>query len=35
MLRPEDIAAAVLHVVSQPPRVATDEIRVLPAKGIL
>jgi NAD(P)-dependent dehydrogenase (short-subunit alcohol dehydrogenase family) len=35
MLRPEDIAAAVLHVVSQPRRVATDEIRVLPAKGIL
>jgi NADP-dependent 3-hydroxy acid dehydrogenase YdfG len=35
MLKPEDIANAVLHIVSQPPRVATDEVRVLPAKGIL
>jgi NADP-dependent 3-hydroxy acid dehydrogenase YdfG len=35
MLQPEDIANAVLHIVTQPPRVAIDEVRILPAKGIL
>lgn len=35
MLQPDDVAAAVLHVVTQPARVATDEILVMPAKGIL
>lgn len=35
MLQPEDIANAVLNIVSQPQNVAVDEMRVMPAKGIL
>lgn len=35
MLTPEDIAEAVLHIVTQPQRVAVDELRILPAKGLL
>jgi NADP-dependent 3-hydroxy acid dehydrogenase YdfG len=35
MLQPEDIANAVLSIVSQPPNVAVDELMVMPAKGIL
>lgn len=35
MLTPEDIADAVVHIVTQPQRVAVDELRILPAKGVL
>lgn len=35
MLQADDIANAILHIVSQPPRVAVDEIMVMPSKGVL
>lgn len=35
MLRPEDVAAAVLGILTQPAHVATDELLLMPAKGIL
>lgn len=35
MLRPEDVATAVLNILSQPPNVSTDEMLLMPAKGIL
>ncbi|MBI2923626.1 MAG: SDR family NAD(P)-dependent oxidoreductase [Planctomycetes bacterium] len=35
MLRPEDVARAVVQAVSAPAHVSFDEVRVLPAAGIL
>lgn len=35
MLRAEDVAATILHIVSAPPNATFDEVRLMPAKGIL
>lgn len=35
MVSPETVAEAVLHAVSAPPNASIDEIRVLPAAGVL
>jgi 3-oxoacyl-[acyl-carrier protein] reductase len=35
MLQPEDVADAIVAVVSHPTRVAVDELMVMPAKGVL
>jgi 3-oxoacyl-[acyl-carrier protein] reductase len=35
MLQPEDVANAIVHIVSQPPNVAVDEMMVMPSKGVL
>jgi NADP-dependent 3-hydroxy acid dehydrogenase YdfG len=35
MLRAEDVAAAIRFVLEQPPGIHTDELVVMPPKGIL
>jgi NAD(P)-dependent dehydrogenase (short-subunit alcohol dehydrogenase family) len=35
MLLPEDVARSVLHIVTTSPRASVDEIRLMPARGIL
>ena len=35
MLKPEDVARAVVQAVSAPPNVCHDEIRLMPAAGVL
>ncbi len=35
MLRPEDVAAAIVQIAQQPSRVYTDEITIMPPSGVL
>ncbi|WP_235827954.1 SDR family oxidoreductase [Brevibacillus migulae] len=35
MLKPEEIAEAILHIASKPLTMRVDEIRILPPKGVL
>lgn len=35
MMQPEDVANAILNIVSQSPNVAVDELTLMPAKGML
>ncbi|HEY3414873.1 MAG TPA: SDR family oxidoreductase [Armatimonadota bacterium] len=35
MLQPDDVANAILSIVTQPPNISVDEMMLMPAKGIL